>query len=210
MALVMSTATGFKSLACASSPNRCASSGIAPPPAKGSWNPGSLFRSNSSPERGWSAFSAQARRQLCHISARALPSTSSSVVLSQRTSSRKISNSRSRSCSAAMSRSACPSSARPPRFLSSRRAARLFEGSDSSTSTYSDGSSTIWAKRTARAAASGRRAHQRWSVEGWPWRMDFSRAAALLMASSGNATSISFLAITSPMLGPLELSALAP
>src|SRR4051812_12481048 len=43
---------------------------------------------------------------------------------------------------------------------------------------------------TARAAAIGRRAHQRWSVEGWPCRIDFSRAAATLMASSGRATSI--------------------
>ena len=47
---------------------------------------------------------------------------------------------------------------------------------------------------TAREAASGRRDHHRCSVEGWPWRMDFSRALAALMASSGSATSISFLA----------------
>ena len=36
MALLISTATGFRSLAYASSPNRWASSGSAPPPAKGS------------------------------------------------------------------------------------------------------------------------------------------------------------------------------
>lgn len=30
------------------------------------------------------------------------------------------------------------------------------------------------------------------SVEGWPWRMDFSRADAALMASSGSDVSISF------------------
>ena len=58
-----------------------------------------------------------------------------------------------------------------------------------------EGSSTIWAKITARAAASGRRAHHRCSVLGWPWRMDFSRAEALLIASSGRATSMSFLAV---------------
>ena len=55
-----------------------------------------------------------------------------------------------------------------------------------------DGSSTICAKITARAAASGRRAHHRCSVHGCPWRIDFSRAEASLMASSGRATSISF------------------
>ncbi len=38
----------------------------------------------------------------------------------------------------------------------------------------SSGSCTSWAKRTARAAVSGRRAHQRCSVEGWPWWIDFS------------------------------------
>ena len=55
------------------------------------------------------------------------------------------------------------------------------------------GSLTIGAKMTARAAASGRRAHHRCSVLGWPWRIDFSRAQAMLMASSGRATSMSFL-----------------
>lgn len=35
-ALVISTATGFKSLPCASKPKRCASRGIEPPPQKGS------------------------------------------------------------------------------------------------------------------------------------------------------------------------------
>src|ERR1039458_8777932 len=55
-----------------------------------------------------------------------------------------------------------------------------------------DGSSTIWPKITARAAASGRRAHQRCNVLGCPCRIDFSREQALLMASSGRATSMSF------------------
>ena len=54
-----------------------------------------------------------------------------------------------------------------------------------------DGSSTSWANSTARAAASGRRAHHRCSVDGWPWRIDFSRADSRLIASSGSATSIS-------------------
>ena len=57
----------------------------APPPANGSWNAGSRFRSKISRARGWSAFAAQARRQLCQISARARSSTSSLVVFSQRT-----------------------------------------------------------------------------------------------------------------------------
>ena len=50
---------------------------------------------------------------------------------------------------------------------------------------FADGAST------ARQAASGRRAHQRCSVLGWPWRMVFSRAAASLILSSGRATSMS-------------------
>jgi len=54
-----------------------------------------------------------------------------------------------------------------------------------------DGSSTSEAKSTARHAASGRRAHQRCSVDGWPWRIDFSRADSRLIASSGSATSMS-------------------
>ena len=41
-ALVMSTATGFRSLAWASSPSRCASSGIDPPPQNGSSTGGGL------------------------------------------------------------------------------------------------------------------------------------------------------------------------
>ena len=47
----------------------------------------------------------------------------------------------------------------------------------------------------ARAAASGRRAHHRCRVLGCPCRIDFSRADARLMASSGRATSMSFLRV---------------
>ena len=50
--------------------------------------------------------------------------------------------------------------------FSARIAARFIFWSDRSTSTYSDGSSTICAKITARAAASGRRAHQRCNPRG--------------------------------------------
>ena len=178
----MSTATGFRSLACASSPSRCASNGIAPPPANGSWNAGSFSGSKSSAARGWSALSAHARRQDSRISARAASSTSSFVVFSQRTSFRRIPNnrSRSRSCSASVGNS----SGRP------------------------DGSSTNCANSTARAAASGRRAHQRCSVLGCPWRMDFSRAAARLMSSSGSATSMSLgdrlqHPASHPIMGPM-------
>ena len=49
---------------------------------------------------------------------------------------------------------------------------------------------------TARAAANGRRAHHRCSVLGCPCRMDFSLAEAMLIASSGSATSISFFLVT--------------
>jgi len=45
---------------------------------------------------------------------------------------------------------------------------------------------------TIRAADSGRRAHHRCSVDGCPWRMDFSRADCVLIASSGSSTSISY------------------
>lgn len=51
------------------------------------------------------------------------------------------------------------------------------------------------ARSTAWQAASGRLAYQRCSVDGWQWRMDFSRAEAALMASSGRATSIGLLAV---------------
>ena len=56
-----------------------------------------------------------------------------------------------------------------------------------------EGSSTSCANSTARHAASGRRAHHRCSVEGCPCRIDFSRAEATLIASSGIETSMSFL-----------------
>ena len=60
-------ATGLRSLAWASRPTRCASSGRAPPTANGSWNAGSLWRSKRSLARACPAFSAQAGRQLCQI-----------------------------------------------------------------------------------------------------------------------------------------------
>jgi hypothetical protein len=53
-------------------------------------------------------------------------------------------------------------------------------------------SSSRVANGTPQPAASGRRAHQRCSVLGCPWRIDFSRADASLLALSGRATSISF------------------
>ena len=82
-------------------------------------------------------------------------------------------------------------SARRP--FNSRSAARFLPASESSTSTYSDGSSTICAKITALAAANGPPApHHRCSVLGCPCRIDFSRDAALLMASKGSDTSINF------------------
>ena len=57
----------------------------------------------------------------------------------------------------------------------------------------------------SRAAANGRRAHQRCKVLGCPCRMDFSRAEAALMASSGRATSISFLRVALMFIsGPIQ------
>ena len=55
-----------------------------------------------------------------------------------------------------------------------------------------EGSSTMDAKRTALHVARGFLDHHKCSVDGWPCLMDFSRADATLMASSGSATSISF------------------
>ena len=82
-AFVMSTATGLRSLACASRPSRCASSGIEPPPQKGSSTGGS----------GPSVCFA--------IAARAFASTSSFVVFSHCTSCPMMSNNRSRPSSCA-------------------------------------------------------------------------------------------------------------
>src|SRR5690242_206500 len=79
-------------------------------------------------------------------------------------------------------------------------------------SASSPGSSTKDANSTARQAARGRRAHQRCKVEGCPWRIDFSCAAALLIASKGNATSISFFFIFWRLLklNSIELQDRAP
>ena len=146
IALLISTATGFRSPARAVRPSRRASSGIAPPPANGSKIGGGPSGKHLS------------------ISARAAASTSGLFEFSHFTSFLRISNSSSRfaSCSSTVS--------------------------DSSP----DGSSTSEAQITARAAANGRRAHQRCSVEGCPCRIDFSRAASALIAAKGSDTSISF------------------
>ncbi len=58
---------------------------------------------------------------------------------------------------------------------------------------HADGSSTNCANSTARQAANGRRAHHRCNVDGCPCRIDYSRAEATLIASSGMETSMSFL-----------------
>ena len=151
MALLIITATGFRSWAWASSPSRWASSGMAPPPAKGSNKAGGL------PPVDFM------------ISALARSSTSGLLEFSHTTNCSRMRNSRSRSVVCSSSVGNC--------------------------SGWLEGSSTRLAQITARAAASGRRAHHRWRVEGWPWRMDFSRADSLLMASKGRATSISFFTI---------------
>ena len=54
-----------------------------------------------------------------------------------------------------------------------------------------DGSSTSEANSTARQAASGFLDHQRCRLDGWPWRIDFSRAASRLIATKGSETSMS-------------------
>ena len=100
-------------------------------------------------------FSIQARSQLSRISARACSNTVSSLMFSHLTISPISLNNRSRSCSCASS-------------VGNR-------------SGFAEGSSTICAKITARAAASGRRAHHRCSVLGCPCRIDFSRTLAALI-----------------------------
>ena len=56
--------------------------------------------------------------------------------------------------------------------ISARTLSRKLVGQSSSA-----GSGQSAAQITARQAASGRRAHQMWSVEMCPWRIDFSRRA---------------------------------
>ena len=77
--------------------------------------------------------------------------------------------------------------------LCSRRRSASCSSSVGKRSGQDEGSSTSCANSTARHAASGRRAHHRCSVEGCPCRIDFSRAEAALIASSGIETSMSFL-----------------
>jgi hypothetical protein len=119
---------------------------------------------------------------------RAVASRYSLVEFSQRTSWPMKANSRSRRCSASVMRSQFRGG--EAGLGSSSRAARYAGGACGSA-----GSSTSEAKSTARQAARGLRAHHRCRVEGWPWRMDFSRADSRLMASSGSATSISLVRV---------------
>ncbi len=77
--------------------------------------------------------------------------------------------------------------------LCSRRRSAFCASSVLKRSGHADGSSTNCANSTARQAANGRRAHQRCNVDGCPCRIDFSRADAALIASSGIETSMSFL-----------------
>ena len=180
IALLIRTATGLRSLACASSPS------AAPPAA--ARRPRQTDRGTREDSPGqtvpghWGgqrcphtpvANSAVSRAALASVPASGFavqtPSTCSLAVFSQVTSSSSSRNRRSRSW--------------------------LLDSSVGNRSGSAEGSSTIWAKITARAAARGRRAHQRCRVLGWPCRMDFSRLAAALIASRGRATSMSFLRV---------------
>ena len=69
--------------------------------------------------------------------------------------------------------------------LRNSRARRL----NSSGQCSSHGSGRSRARSTARLDARGRRAHHRWRVEGWPCRIDFSRAACLDTSAMGKSTS---------------------
>ena len=170
VALETSTATGLRSEPCARSPSRCASSGIEPPPQKGSQTGGACSASHASTASGSSRGGGSPPRPRASeraISYRASFKIRSSFVASHGTIASTMPCSRlsSRACSASVGNS----------------------------SGHADGSSTSCANSTARHAASGRLAHHRCNVDGCPCRIDFSRADALLMASSGSETSMSFL-----------------
>ena len=132
----------------ASSPSRCASSGSAPPPANGSWKAGSLLRSN----RSFALDDPHNR----HKPAPALPDlvacrlqhllVGGVLPLHQVLDDLK-SRCRSFSCAFSVGK----------------------------ISGWHDGSSTICAKITARAAANGRRAHHRCSV--WDARAGWTSPA---------------------------------
>ena len=83
----------------------------------------------------------------------------------------------------------------------------------------SQGSGNNNAINTARDEASGRRAHHRWSVEGCPCRIDFSRAACFETSAMGKSTSarrlqsletISQESFAPPIMGVGTHSLLAP
>src|ERR1700739_4047321 len=150
IALLIKIATGLRSLARALIPRRCASIGIEPPPANGSYKGGRLLGSKSADASGWSLFSSQVSRQDFRISEAALSSTSPFLVFSHFTSSSMIVKSRF--------------------LLAAQLAFKLFGGISPgcSRSHFQEGSLTSWLKITARAAATGRCAHHLCRVVGYP------------------------------------------
>ena len=73
-------------------------------------------------------------------------------------------------------RAGCPRTTSSRRMPKSRSRSAACASSAGNRSGCEKGPSTSDAHITARAAASGRRAHQRCNVEGWPCLIDFSRA----------------------------------
>lgn len=143
-------ATGFKSLANASQPNRSASSGIDAPPAKGSTTSGGSSQcaafTNPREASRYSLFEDSSQLAKSPINFNNALRRSSSLT---------------RAASFLVSPGMSPSNS---------RASALNSGGQYS----SQGSGSNRANSNARHAASGLRAHQRWSVEGCPCRIDVS------------------------------------
>ena len=170
MTLRMRQATGLRSLAKASQPSRSASSGMEPPPAKGS-----TTRGVSS---GWAA----------RTSARPASRYSGLAELSQLAKSAMNFSSAGRSPSSVLTCSSHPEG-RVRIDSSSSLACSVNDVGQSG----SHGSGRSNASNTARDDARSRRAHHRCSVDGCPCRIDFSCAACLDTSAIGKSTSASRL-----------------
>ena len=156
----MRQATGFRSLAKASHPSRSASSGIDPPPAKGSTTKGV--------SSGWAAFTSP-RAISRYVRFDELSQSAKSPMKCRRAARRSV--------------SLAPIS--PVSLPSRDRAVAL----NSTGQWWSAGSGSNNAMSMERQAPRGRRAHQRCSVEGWPWRIDFSLAECFETTAIGKSTS---------------------
>ena len=189
--LLSSTGTGLRSLANASAPTRCASNGIAPPPAKGSATSGEVSRL---PPSDWCAMLVSTRLVLMN---------SLTVEFSQFANSAIKSRSAYRSSKLF---SSLRGSRRSSKNLSALGPLNSFMWSFAQTCicdlaairkesghSESAGSGQSAAQITARQAAKGRLAHQMCKVEICPNFVFFSRRACSEIRLIGRSTSISRL-----------------